>query len=240
MSLYLSSDANSLNGFSRNVEEQCAKLMNLREGTLNLMQHDAYRLLAELPFLFRNRVESISIRFMKRKAKGETESAEADETECGVEFEFGFDDGKLYTRILIDESQVSVSVGCDNNDTVEYLSASKVGLEERLNSYGLDLCVFSVSIHDDYLPLDQESIDMAIGVHGAATRKAIASIDERRTDEATRAQLRDIYTEGRMPALEEFSLNVSNQDLDAVNGIPEQLYCAMACFFAQLYETELN
>ncbi len=83
MSLYLGSANNSLNNFTREVEEQYANLLNSRNRAQEDMQQHAYRLFAELPVLLKNRVESVSIRFLE---KNSTKKAETEAPECGVDF----------------------------------------------------------------------------------------------------------------------------------------------------------
>ncbi|PCI81661.1 MAG: hypothetical protein COB20_01540 [SAR86 cluster bacterium] len=233
MSLYLSGDINFLGTFTREVEEQFANLLNLRNRTQEDMQQHAYRLLAELPVLFRNQVKSISIRYLGKKSGGKREF---DGTGCGVDFEFEFSNGKIYTRILITGSSVRLSVGCEKISTAEYLNTSKNSLEERLSNYGLNLKGFTAVVHDGYLSLDTDAPDTK-NLHEAEQMKNIVSpTSTERTDEATRIELRNVYTEGKIPKLEEFALQINNQDVEVTSEIPAQLYCAMACFFAQLFE----
>lgn len=237
ISLYLDNDVNFLRSFTREVEEQYANLLNLRNKMQEDMQEHGYRLLAELPVLYRNQVETVSIRFFGKKAgrkKG------FDETDCSVDFHFEFNSGEIHTRILIKNSLIYLSIGCERTGTVEYLMTNKHSLEERLYNYGLKLVEFRVAVHDGYLPLDPcpPNINNQDGLEKVENSALQASTG--RTDKATRIHLHSIYAEGKIPKLEEFTLRIDTQDVGVTSEIPEQLYCAIACFFAQLFEGEMK
>jgi len=235
LSLYLSGELNFLRSLTREVDEQYSNLLNLRNKSQEDMQQHAYRLMAELPVLFRNHVKSISIRFLARKA-GETKEPAA--TDCCVEFEFEFGNGKIYTRITIEGTAVSFSIGCEQEATAGYLAASKMPLGERLSSYGLSLSELTVVSQDDYLPRDFEISEVECEELVATKQDMAPPASAETNDETTRLQLREILAEGKMPDLEEFSLRIDNHDVAATHGIPAHLYCTMACFFAQLFEAE--
>ena len=233
MSLYLSSDVNFLATFTREVEEQYANLLNLRNRTQEDMQQHPYRLMAELPVLYRNQVESLSIRFFK---KNSGEKKEFDEADCGVDFEFEFSSGRIYTRILIANSSVCLFVGCEKNSTVEYLTRSKNSLEERLRNYGLKLKGFRIAVHNGYLAPDTDPTDTKNQQEARQMQNHVLPVSTERTDEETRIQLRNVHADGKIPILEEFALRRDTQNIAVTSEIPEQLYCAIACFFAQLFE----
>lgn len=237
MSLYLSGDANFLSTFTREVEEQHTNLLNLRNKTQEDMQQNAYRLLAELPVLFKNQVKSISIRYYEKNSGGENKSDES-ESDYGVDFEFEFDHGKIFTRILIANSEVCLSVGCEKSNTAEHFTAGKNSLGEKLVSYGLNLKKLTVAVHDGYLPLDADPLELKNGETPEKMEHPVFSDSTAGTDEETRIQLRNAYAEGKLPDLEKFALRIDAQDVGVTSEIPEQLYCAMACFFAQLFEEE--
>jgi hypothetical protein len=237
MSLYLSGDVNYLGTFTREVEEQHANLLNLRNRTLEDMQQHAYRLLAELPVLFKNQVKSISIRYHEKKSGEEKESVESD-CDYGVDFEFEFDHGKIFTRILIANSVVCLSVGCEKSNTAEHFTTSKKSLGEKLISYGLKLQKLSIAVHDGYLPLDADPPELKTRNTPQEMERHVFSDSTVGRDEDTRIQLRNAYAQGRMPDLKEFALRINSQDVGVTSEIPEQLYCAMACFFSQLFEEE--
>gem|GEM_PF-4483984 len=236
MMLYLNSDVDSLGRFTREVEEQYSNLANLRNRAQEDMQHHAYRLLAELPVLYRNQVESVSIRFFE---KNREEKEEFDESDCGVDFKFEFGSGKICTKILIINSSVFLSVGCENGSTVEYLTTSINSLEERLYNYGLKLKEFRAEVHDGYLALDIDSTNAGNPNEAKQLLSHVLPTFAERTDEETRNQLLNAYAEGTIPALKEFVLRINTQEVGVTSEIPAQLYCAMACFFAQLFEQEM-
>jgi len=237
MSLYLSSDVNFLRNFTRDVEEQYANLLSLRNKTQEDMQQHAYRLLAELPVLFKNHVESVSIRFFDKKPGGKKRP---DGKDCGVDFEFELSSGKIYTRILIVDSLVYFFVGCERNSTVKHLLADRDSLERRLCTYGLKLKGLRISVHDGYLPIDLELPRIESQQEEGQMENIVLPASTAREEESTRTLLHAVYTEGKMPELEEFALRINNHDVEVTSEIPTHLYCAMACFFAQLYEAEKN
>lgn len=237
MALYLSSDENFLDTFTREVKEQYANLLNLRNRTQEDLQQHTPRLLVELPVLFKNQVKSISIRYFGKKSEKETQLGETD-YDCGVDFEFEFDNGKVFTKILIAKSLVFLSVGCEKISTAGHLSTSKDSLEERLRSYGLHLKIMTVAVHDEYIPLGIDSADRKYILGVEQVENHVFPVSVKRSDEETRAQLHSVYAEGKMPELEEFALRINSQDMGVASEIPEKLYCAMACFFAQLFEEE--
>ena len=236
MMLYLSSDMDFLGKFTREVEDQYANLANLRNKAQEELQQHAYRLLAELPVLYRNQVESVSIRFFRKNLAGEKEF---DESDCGVDFKFEFGSGKIYTKILIINSSVFLSVGCEKRSTVEYLTTSINSLEERLYNYGLKLKEFRAEVHDGYLSLDIDPTNMENPNEAKQLMSHVLPAFAERTDEETRSQLRNAYAEGKIPALKEFVLRINTQEVEVTSEIPAQIYCAMACFFAQLFEQEI-
>jgi hypothetical protein len=221
----------------REVEEQHANLLNLCNRTQEDMQQRAYRLLAELPVLFKNQVKSISIRYYEKKSGEEKISAEPD-CDYGVDFEFEFNHGKIYTRILIANSEVRLSVGCAKSDTAEHFITSKNSLGEKLISYGLKFKKLIVAVHDGYLPFDVDPLKLKNSNTHQMTQHNVFPDSNQGRGEETRIQLRNAYAEGKMPDLEEFALRTNSQDVGVTSEIPEQLYCAMACFFAQLFEEE--
>jgi len=235
MSLYLSSEANFLGSFTREVEEQHANLLNLRNRIQEELQQHPYRLLAELPVLFKNQVKSISIRYYEKKSGGENKPEKSD-SDYGVDFEFEFDYGKIFTRILIANSLVFLSVGCEKKNTAEHFSRSKNALGERLISYGLKLNKLTVAVHDGYLPLDTDSLEIENECELEKIEHPVFPDSAEQTDEETRTKLRTAHAEGKLPDLEEFALRINAHDIGVTSEIPEQLYCAMACFFAQLFE----
>lgn len=237
MSLYLSGDVNFLATFTREVEEQHTNLLKLRNKGQEELQQHAYRLLAELPVLFRNQVGSVSIRFLEKEAGEKKGFFDAD---CGVDFEFEFGSGKIFTRIRIASSLVRFSVGCARENTAEHLITNKNSLQENLSNYGLKLMGLTVAVVDGYLPVETDSADLKKQHETGTMENHVLSASAERTDEATRTRLRDTYAEGKIPRLEEFALRINNQDVVATSEIPEQLYCAMACFFSQLFEEEID
>lgn len=237
MSLYLGSDVNYLATFTREVEEQYTNLLNLRNRGQEELQQHAYRLLAELPVMFRNQVRSVSIRFLEKEAGEKKGLFEAD---CGVDFEFEYGSGKIFTRILIASSLVRFSVGCAQDSTAAHLITSKNSLGDRLSNYGLKLIGLTVAVHNDYLSLETNSAYINEQSEVKRMEELVPPFSGERTGEATRIQLRDTYAEGKMPKLEEFALRIRNQDVEVTREIPEQLYCAMACFFSQLFEEEID
>jgi hypothetical protein len=237
MSLYLSGDVNFLGTFTREVEEQHANLLNLRNRTQEDMQQHAYRLLSELPVLFKNQVKSISIRYYEKESGEEKQSVEPD-CDYGVDFEFEFDHGKIYTRILIANSEVCLYVGCAKSYTAEHFITSKNSLGEKLISYGLKFKQLIVAVHDGYLPFDVDPLDLKNRNTYQKMQHNVFSGSNQGRDEETRIQLRNAYAEGKMPDLEEFALRINSRDVGVTSEISEQLYCAMACFFAQLFEEE--
>ncbi|MFT4814760.1 MAG: hypothetical protein ACI80L_000179 [Pseudohongiellaceae bacterium] len=237
MSLYLSGDVNFLGTFTREVEEQHANLLNLRNRTQEDMQQHAYRLLAELPVFFKNQVKSISIRYYEKKSGEEKKPAESD-CEYGVDFEFEFDHGKIFSRILIANSEVCLSVGCEKSDTAENFTTSKSSLGEKLISYGLKLKKLTVAVHDGYLPLDAAPPEFNNNDTPQKMEHDDFADPTQARDEETRILLRNAYADGKMPDLEGFALRINSQNVGMTSEIPEQLYCAMACFFAQLFEEE--
>lgn len=237
MSLYLSSNESFLGTFTREVEEQYTNLLNLRNRTQEDLQQNAYKLLAELPVLFKNQVKSISIRYFEKRSGGKKGS---DEASYGADFEFEFGSGKIFTTILISNSLVCLSVGCEKNSTALHLTRSKNSLEGRLRNYGLKLKKLAVAVHDGYLPLNADSPHIK-NQHDVKKMGGYAlPASAERTDEETRIQLRNAYSEGKMPELEEFALRKNNQVVEVTSEIPAEIYCAMACFFSQLFEEKMD
>jgi len=235
LSLYQNSDSDFLGKFTRDVEEQFNNLLNLRNKAQEDSQQQAYRLLVELPIVFRNQVSSVSIRLLEEKKEGEQGS---ESLNCSVEFEFELNSiGRLYTRILLLDCSVSLFIGCERTTTTDHFAGFQNSLEGRLSAYGLDLKEFQVAAHNGYLspnPDSQANTDDRKIVQG---EDLPSEITEAITDEATRLQLREVYAEGKMPELEEFTLRLNNHNVNVENEIPAHLYCAMACFFAQLFDT---
>ncbi|MBL4574300.1 MAG: hypothetical protein JKY86_14695, partial [Gammaproteobacteria bacterium] len=124
-------------------------------------------------------------------------------------------------------------MGCEKRSTVEYLTTSINSLEERLYNYGLKLKEFRAEVHDGYLPLDIDPTNMKNPNEARQLVSSALSAFAERTDEETRNQLRNAYAEGKIPALKEFVLRINAQEVGVTNEIPAQIYCAMACFFAQ-------
>jgi hypothetical protein len=235
LSLYQNRDTEILQSFARQAEEQCLNLNKLRVGAQEDMQLQAYRLLVELPIIFQNHIRSISVRVLNQRTgeKSKTRS----ET-CSVEFEFELkDNGKVYVRIFLLKSLASFFVGCEKNEALNHLTTRKNILEERLSLYGLQLGTFSCHINDGHLPLDTEQYgeyEMHAAEHTKDPRgKAATPMIE----DPTRLQLQEVYSQGKMPELEEFSMCINNNEAVINAEIPEYLYCAMAAFFAQLLET---
>lgn len=234
MMLYLSSDMDFLEKFTREVGEQYSKLLNLRNNTQEDMQQYAYRLLAELPVLYKNQAKSVSMRFFEKSSKERTGTKEID---CGVEFEFDFNNGRIYTKVHILASAVYISLGCERHETAEYFSASKHSLAEKLLNYGLNLKTFQVAVQGDYLPLSTDSVDMEFQQIEDQQEERFSRFVEKE-DEEIRNRLHNAYLEDKVPDLEEYTLHIENQNVAVTSKIPEQLYCAMACFFAQLLEAK--
>jgi hypothetical protein len=237
LSLYQNRDTEILQSFSRQAEEQCLNLNKLRVGAQEDMQLQAYRLLVELPIIFKNHIRSISVRVLKQKT-GKT-SKTTNET-CSVEFEFELkEDGKVYIRIFLLKSIVSFFVGCERSGVSNNLKAKKNMLEERLNLYGLQLGEFKCHINDGHLALGTEHYQQHSEheAHGEQHTKA----QEKETltatiEDPTRLQLQEVHSQGEIPELEEFSMYLNNSKAVINAEIPEYLYCAMAAFFAQLLE----
>jgi len=149
-----------------------------------------------------------------------------------------FSSGKIYTRILVIDSLVYFFVGCEKNSTVDHLMASKNSLERRLYNYGLKLTGLTISVHDGYLTIDLYSPETKNQQEAEQIESTTLPASAATTDELTRIQLHKVCTEGKMPELEEFALRINNHDVEVTSEIPTHLYCAMACFFAQLYEAD--
>ncbi len=234
MSLYLISEMNLLRSLSRVVNEQYARLSLLRNTAQQDLEQQAYHLFAELPVLFKNRIDSVSLRFLKKRP-GDRKTAET--VDCSVEFEFEFEGGRINARILILGSSASFSVECERPGTAISLEMGKNPLARRLEHYGLRLEEFSVSIQEDSLPCETVSNE-AIRCYEKLQPEEAGHAACFRTDEATRVQLRKIVAEGMMPELEEFALRIDRHHVQTCKEIPTYLYCAMACLFAQLFETQ--
>lgn len=236
LALYQSSEVELLNNFSRRIEEQHSNLLGLRNKAQEDLQQQAYRLLIELPVVFRNHVSSVRIHVGGRKKSSKQEST-SDTSSVEFEFELRYC-GKVYTRIFLADSAASFFIGCERHAAADYLNESKKVLEGRLAVYGLKLASFTASRQAGYLSsdFDHESPEQIHEVKHCQNMAAQAL--EVVTEESTRLRMHEIHAKGMMPELEEFSLRVNNQDVLASVEIPEYLYCAMAGFFAHLFEAE--
>ncbi|MEX0965164.1 MAG: hypothetical protein WDZ52_14100 [Pseudohongiellaceae bacterium] len=223
MTLYLSHNREILQKFTRDIEERHTNLLNLRSKAQDDMQQYAYRLQGEMPVLFRNQLKSISIRFFEKKSESKKCMNSAD---CGVDFEFEFENGRTYVGILFTNSLVYFSIACANESRAEDLASRRCWLENRLAHCGLKLQEMKVASRDGYL---QEVKYL---------ERLKLPVDKKETHEATSFRLRELYSAGKLPQLKEFSLQLNRHDLEIVREIPAELYCAMACFFAVLFDAE--
>lgn len=234
LSLYQDKDTEILRNFTRQVEEQHLNLKKLRAGAQEDMQLQAYRLLVELPIIFKNHIRSISVRVLNQRA-GKT-SKTTNET-CSAEFEFELkENGKVYVRIFILKSIVSFFIGCEVSEVSNNLKAKKNILEERLNLYGLQLGELKCHINDGHLALGTEHYQQHSEQEAQHTKAQEQEILTATIEDPTRLQLQEAYSQGGIPELEEFSMCINNNEAVINAEIPEYLYCAMAAFFAQLLE----
>tara|TARA_R110002073_G_scaffold131684_2_gene278375 strand:+ start:706 stop:1983 length:1278 start_codon:yes stop_codon:yes gene_type:complete len=234
LSSYQSIDGDLLKSFTRNVEEQYLNITNSKTKPQDELQLQPYRLVVELPVVFKDHIRSITIRFAGRKHSNKKESKE---DVCSAEFELELqDNGFVFVRISILGTNVSIHIGSENEHVATHLEDCEMALARALDAYGLNLEVFRTEVKNGHLSPEPAANPKSVKPESGIARDELS--DPTSTDEALRHRLHEAYDQGQMPELDEFKLQLDNQPVPIDTEIPVELYCAMASLFVQLLEIE--